>query len=159
MFLQPFWGQKWIYEIYLKVCKGEIGVDNQEKNEEWKKSQFRRSPYDVVPQRQCKKQKTGSKERGIETKAWWAPSWGKLSWGTLKRNRRNKVKTQKGQYVMERITRRFPYYIKLSMDQEICCANSSEPVALHEIRASPDDFVILSFPILNTDQITVSRCI
>ena len=59
---------------------------------------------------------------------------------------------------MERITRRFAYYIRLSMDREICCANSYEPIALHEIQASPNDFVKLQFPILNTDQV-ISRCI
>lgn len=87
---------------------------------------------------------------------------GKISWETLKKESEKQVKDpERAVYLeleMERSTKRFPYYIKLSMDGEICCAKSSEPIALHEIRATPNDFVKLQFPTLNTDQI-ISRCI
>lgn len=49
-------------------------------------------------------------------------------------------------------------YITLLMDREICCANSSESIALHEILTSPNDFVKLQFPTLNKEQMIIGRC-
>lgn len=81
----------------------------------------------------------------------------------LKSHQRNRLKIQKGQCVWSRQQRRAPgkaiFYITLLMDREICCSNSSEPIALHETQSSPYDFDKLQFTTLNRKGMVTARCV